>query len=94
MAGSLPIATCSHEPFEIIEFEVGGEHLDRHRAVERALGAAIHHTEPAAADLLGILETGRHQLRRDPGGEIPLRRQRVDVGHRSPRYSGGAPATP
>ena len=44
----------THEPFEIIGFEVGGEHLDRHRAVERALGAAIHHTEPAAADLLGI----------------------------------------
>ena len=84
----------THEPLEVVRFEVGGEHLDRHRAVESSLDTAIHHTEAAAADLLGVLETGRHQLRRYPGVLVPLRRQRVDVGHRSPRYSGGAVAAP
>ena len=77
----------THEPLDVVRLDVGCEHLDRHRAIERALGTSIHHTEAAAADLLGFLETGRHQLRRYPGVLVPLRRQRVDVGHRSPRYS-------
>src|SRR5258705_8765528 len=58
----------------------------RDDAIQRALAAPIHHAEPAAADLLGILEAGSHQLRRDPGVHIPLRRQRVALCHRSSRY--------
>ena len=86
----------THEPLQVVRLEIRGQHLHRDRAIQRGLAAAIHHAEPAAADLLGILETGSHQLRRDPGVHIPLRRQRVAVGHRSSRYQrrhGGAMAT-
>jgi len=75
----------AHEPLQVVGLEIGGQHLHRDDAIQRALAAAIHHPEPAAPDLLGLLETGSHQLRRDPGVHIPLRRQRVAVSHRSPQ---------
>ena len=76
----------THEPLQVVGLEIRGQHLHRDCAIELGLAAAIHHAEPASADLLGILETGSHQLRRDPGVHIPLRRQRVAAGHRSSRY--------
>jgi hypothetical protein len=41
----------------------------RHHRQRGVLGGH-HAAEAAAADLLGILETGSHQLRRDPGVHI------------------------
>ena len=38
----------------------------RDRPVQRALAAAINDAETAAPDLVGLLESGSHQLRRDP----------------------------
>ena len=73
------------EPLEVVRLEIRGQHFHRNGAIQGALAAAIHHPEPAAPDLFGMLETGSHQLRRDPGVHIPLRWQRVAVGHRSPR---------
>ena len=61
----------AHEPLHIVRLEISRQHLYRDRAVQRALGAAVHHPEPAPPDLGGILETGRHHFRRDPGGHTP-----------------------
>ena len=82
----------AHEPLQVVALEICGQDLHRDNAIELGLAAAIHDAEPASADLLGILETGSRQLRRDPGVHIPLRRQRVAGGHRSSRFSPGAMA--
>ncbi len=75
----------AHEPLHVVGLEIRGQYFHGDGAIELALVAAIHHAEPTSADLLGILETGSHQLRRDPGVHIALRRQGVAAGHRSPR---------
>ena len=61
----------AHEPLQVVGLEIRGQHLHRDDAVQSALAAAIHHPESASADLLGISESGSHQLRRDPGVHIP-----------------------
>ena len=73
------------EPFEVVGVEIGGQHFHRDDPIELGLAAAVHHAESASADFLGIGETGGHQLRRDPGVHIPLRRQWVAASHRSSR---------
>ena len=59
-------ALLAQEPFEVVRIQIGGEHLDRDGAVERSLRTAIDDAEAATPDFVGILESGRGQLRREP----------------------------
>lgn len=54
------------------------------RAVQFGLDAAIDDAESAAADLVGIVESGRMQLRGDGETHVALRRERIGVRHRLP----------
>lgn len=54
------------ETFEVLRFQVGGEYLDRHHALECGLGTPIDNAESATSDLSGIGEPGGGQLCREP----------------------------
>ena len=71
------------EPVTVL-VEIGDEHLDRHRAVQGGLGAAIDDPETAPADLFGIVESGRTQLRNDGGAHVALRLEQIPIRHRLP----------
>ena len=73
----------TQEPLPVL-VELGGEHLDRHRAVQGELGAAIDDPETAPADLFGIVESGRTQLRNDGRAHVALRLEQIPIRHRLP----------
>ena len=57
-------ALLAHEPFAVL-VEFGGQHLHRNGAVQSDLGAPVDDAEAATADLIGVVEPGRAQLRDD-----------------------------
>ncbi|MFC9761865.1 hypothetical protein [Rhodococcus jostii] len=73
----------ANKPLEVVLIQVGGEHLDCDRPVQRRLQAAKQDPEAAPSDLDRVLKPVRSQLRRDRRNEITLGCQRVDLGHRA-----------
>ena len=73
MAGELAHgALFSYEPSAVVGAHIGGQHFDGDCSIEGTLGAAIHHPETSASDLLRLLESDRVQLRSDVAAQIAL----------------------
>src|SRR5262245_29902016 len=73
----------TQEPLPVL-VEIGGEHLDRHRAVQGDLSAPVDDPETAPTNLLSILESGRAQLRNDGRALVALRIEQIPIRHRPP----------
>jgi hypothetical protein len=72
----------TQEPLHVLGVEVRGEHLYRHRPVQRRLHAPVDHTESAPPDLDRVLETRGGQLLGDAHHRIGPGYQRIEFGHR------------
>ncbi|VBA33240.1 hypothetical protein LAUMK13_00244 [Mycobacterium innocens] len=77
------------ETLEVLRVQVGGQHLDRDRAVQQRLSAPVYDTETSAPDLGDVVESRLAQFRGDVGNQTPLRRVRIDVDHRRSLSSPG-----
>ena len=96
MAGQLAhCALLAQKSFDVVWIEIGGEHLDRNRALQSTLHAAVNRAETADSDFLGIFEPCRGQFRSDRRRQITCCRL-FALGHRRPwpRYCILATAQP
>lgn len=63
----------AQKPLAALGIDLRGEHLDRDHPVQRVLDTAIHHPEPASADLDRTRQAHRFQLIDDLDGRMSLR---------------------
>jgi hypothetical protein len=75
-------ALLAQEAGKIVRVKIGGQHLDRNRAVQHRLSAAVDDAEAAMTDLLDVVEFRLAQFRGDVSDQVLLLCKRVDVGHR------------